>query len=391
MLEKPLSMIAEADLQELVANGVGERRIIEYKRDLPGYTDEPKKEFLADISSFANASGGTIVYGMDAPDGIPIELTGFETLDIDGDRLRMENMIRDGISPRIIGIEIGEPVRLAGAKLALVVRVPKSWSSPHMVTFKGHSRFYSRNSAGKYPLNVEELRSAFSFSATAREGLRDFRAERLSRIGANSTPVPLAPDGALVVLHLVPLSSFELGTLFDVPTLAASYPRFKLQPLFSTRGWHSRPNFDGRVIFEQDQAADPAWSYVQMFRNGSFESVSESFLRYKILDSRRFERELIRTIVPSYLEIQKELGVSPPIFVGLSLVGVSGVAMTSAVQGPFSTNTRPFERDTLIVPEVVLESFDSNVATTLKPAFDTIWNAAGEEGSPYYKNSEWAG
>jgi predicted HTH transcriptional regulator len=30
---------------------------------LPDLTDDAKKEFLADISSFANASGGDIIYG----------------------------------------------------------------------------------------------------------------------------------------------------------------------------------------------------------------------------------------------------------------------------------------------------------------------------------------
>lgn len=37
---------------------------LDYKRDLPGDKDAEKKEFLADVTSFANAGGGDIVFGI---------------------------------------------------------------------------------------------------------------------------------------------------------------------------------------------------------------------------------------------------------------------------------------------------------------------------------------
>ena len=58
VLNKPLEAIEENDLQALVDNQVAERKTIEYKESLPGNADGDKKEFLADVSSFANASGG---------------------------------------------------------------------------------------------------------------------------------------------------------------------------------------------------------------------------------------------------------------------------------------------------------------------------------------------
>jgi predicted HTH transcriptional regulator len=65
MIPKPLDHITEADLQALISDAVPEGRTIEYKRALPGNSDGEKKEFLADISSFANTSGGDLIYGMD--------------------------------------------------------------------------------------------------------------------------------------------------------------------------------------------------------------------------------------------------------------------------------------------------------------------------------------
>jgi hypothetical protein len=59
--ELPIERIDAALLDSLVRDGVEERRRLEYKRALPGGTDDEKKEFLADTSSFANAAGGDLI------------------------------------------------------------------------------------------------------------------------------------------------------------------------------------------------------------------------------------------------------------------------------------------------------------------------------------------
>ena len=63
-LEKPIDQVVEADLRTLIENQVSERKAIDYKQALPGKSDGENKEFLADVSSFANASGGHLIYGM---------------------------------------------------------------------------------------------------------------------------------------------------------------------------------------------------------------------------------------------------------------------------------------------------------------------------------------
>ena len=55
---KPLDTIREEDLYLLISDGIIEGKTIEYKRDSYGNTDDSKKEFLKDVSSFANTSGG---------------------------------------------------------------------------------------------------------------------------------------------------------------------------------------------------------------------------------------------------------------------------------------------------------------------------------------------
>ena len=64
MIPRDFDAITKADIEALVANAVAEGRALEYKQQLPGNGDEDKKEFLADVSSFANAGGGDIVFGV---------------------------------------------------------------------------------------------------------------------------------------------------------------------------------------------------------------------------------------------------------------------------------------------------------------------------------------
>ena len=80
IIEKPLESITEEDLKRLVENQVIEKKHLEYKRILPSNKDSDKKEFLADIVSFANTSGGDLIYGItqDNETGYPSELLGID-------------------------------------------------------------------------------------------------------------------------------------------------------------------------------------------------------------------------------------------------------------------------------------------------------------------------
>ncbi len=62
--EQPLEAIDAAALARLVADRVPEGRHLEYKETLPGDSERDKREFLADISAFANSAGGDLIYGV---------------------------------------------------------------------------------------------------------------------------------------------------------------------------------------------------------------------------------------------------------------------------------------------------------------------------------------
>ena len=103
-----LQRVSQADLEALREDEVSEGIQIDYKRDLYGPTGDDKREFLKDVSSFANTAGGDIIIGMDAKDGLPTNLIGVEGA-LDADMQRLESLLRDRIEPRIVGVRM-QPV-----------------------------------------------------------------------------------------------------------------------------------------------------------------------------------------------------------------------------------------------------------------------------------------
>lgn len=277
-LSKNLEDITEADLKSLVESGTAEIKTLEYKERLPGKSNEERKEFLADVSSFANSAGGDLVYGIKESAGIPVDVCGLEA-DCDATVLDLEARIRDGISPRISGVH-SLSIKLANGKIAFVLRIPRSYASPHMVTFGGTSRFYARASNGKFQLDIGQIRSAFLASENTSEKIRDFRAERINRILANETPIRLNHTTRLV-LQIVPLSAFDRLISIDLKAVCnnRTYPTHStLCPIGHEIAPVSRINFDGLVLFRPSETAD-ADGYTLLYRNGIIESTVCSLLR----------------------------------------------------------------------------------------------------------------
>lgn len=101
----PLIEINEGHLRRLIETQATESLRIDYKRDSYGNNDDQRREYLADVSSFANSLGGDIVIGVSASNGVPKELQGFRG-DADAEILRLEQMAREGLQPRIARLQL---------------------------------------------------------------------------------------------------------------------------------------------------------------------------------------------------------------------------------------------------------------------------------------------
>ncbi|MDH2345513.1 ATP-binding protein [Bradyrhizobium sp. SSUT77] len=93
-----LGGLSEQDLLNQIAAGVPEGVLVDYKRSTYGRTDNDVKEFLKDISSFANTSGGHLIIGVDEKDGIPTQIVPVVG-SVDQELQRLENLARDGLEP----------------------------------------------------------------------------------------------------------------------------------------------------------------------------------------------------------------------------------------------------------------------------------------------------
>ncbi|XYH99460.1 helix-turn-helix domain-containing protein [Sorangium sp. So ce1128] len=405
VFNKPFAEITMEDVERLVRDEVQEGRQLDYKAELPGKADPDKRSFVKDLTALANAAGGYIIYGIgDRKDasgkntGSPA-LVGLPGINADQEILRLEGMARANIDPIIPGLQmkaLGDPA----AVQVIVVHVPKSWSAPHMIIVDKDTRFWSRGSGGNQPMDVREIRSAFLLSAEMPTLIRRFRDERLGRIMADETPVPLLRHtSAKLVLHLVPFSSMGVDAHVDLVAWESGTP--SIRPLTS-RQWSGRFNFDGYVVFSGSNEG-PQFAYTQLFRTGAIEAVLHVGFGQEgmpLLAPWDIERTIIDGL-KQHLPLYQRHGVDLPIVVAVSFIGVKGATLPQ----PSRHFVRPgdrytIDRDVLLLPDVLirehidpLPSLDLHpLPTWLRPAFDALWNSLGLPRSPCYEeDGRWNG
>lgn len=381
MITKDINLLTNGDLQALINNSICESKTLEYKKLLNIQNDSEKKEFLADIISFANTSGGDIIYGIQEKKGIPISLDGIEIENLDNFKQKIENLLRDCIEPRISSILIKE-VANGPKNYFFIIRIPKSWASPHRLNIKDSRRFYGRNSNGKYELDIVELRRAFLLSDSYFTSLKSFRDDRISKINASDTRINL-DNNAKIVLHLIPITSLNQNQNYDITTIKNN-PDYN-QPLGSG-GWDNSYNFEGLISFNGNVQGH-ASSYTQFYRNGIIEAVSSEIIYQGDDKTQRFPNpefeKVMFTGLRRYFALYDRIGIDYPVFVIVTLLNYGGVCFTREYYQQHN-DTKMFDRDLLLIPEVLVEKSNLNFHSILRPIFDCVWNTVGYESCLNY-------
>lgn len=394
MINKRIEDIQEIDIQALIDNKVLEGKTVEYKKELPNNSDLSKKEFLADITSFANTNGGDLIFGIeeDTATREPRSLIGLKIESIDKEKARLDNIIRTGVEPRLLNITI-KPIPLSNSRYAILIRAPRSWISPHRVIFGGHAKFYARNSSGKYEMDVDELRVAFNLSETIIAKIRNFRIDRISKILADETPVPLFSHPK-VALHIIAVEALQPAQKYNIDSIYTN--RYDKLSLLYGLVEDGRFNLDGIVTYSRVE--DGIYGgYTQLYRNGIIEAVDSQMLKLcsdregntlKIIHGRALEEKLIKSM-SAYLHLMSELQIETPIFAFLSLLNIKGYRITTGERfGQFSKHS--IERDLIMLPETIIENYDRKAETILKSVFDLIWNTCGMPRSLNFdENGNW--
>lgn len=302
MLPVRFDEITADDILRLVADKVAEHKTLEYKAILKINNTEDKAEFLSDISSFANASGGDILFGITderegtSATGVPGDIVGLALANTASECNRIEQLIRDGVQPRL-PVLLVKAIQIPEHGHILLIRVGKSWLAPHMVSYANRTRFFSRNSStGKVQLDVQQIGAAFAQQRAVGERLRDWKADRISKAVSGNGPVQLT--GSQLLFHFVPAAAIADDTV-SLPRVFDTNALNNMRLLMCLSSQSRRYNADG-LLFVSQKTTDNAQSYLQIFKDGALEygdsyvfnsygadSIASQIFEGKIVQSKR--------------------------------------------------------------------------------------------------------
>lgn len=384
LLDLLLDKITEADLNNLISTGVPESPAIDYKRDTYGNSDGDKREFLADLSSFANTIGGDIIIGVDEAGGLPTVVNPILG-DIDAEVRRLESIARSGLEPRLTNLRI-RPVPVTGGH-AIVVRVPRSFTPPHRVIAQNSYRFYARAGTTKYEPNVEQLRHLFTDGPRTLERIQTFQVDRLVKITAGDAQIPLGQIGK-VVLHVIPLPSFVDGRMADIMSEITKGNHVPVPLDGVGLSYQSAVNLDGYLSYTP-RATGTRLAYAQFFRNGAIEGVGELKTEDNT-NSRFITRDLTNLVVSrvrQYLDVIRAYDLGLPVYIFLSFCNAARVVYRYAdASGMGWHDSHPMSREIVAMPEIYIDDFAIDVIEVMRPAFATLWNAVGFMGCERYND-----
>jgi hypothetical protein len=125
-------------------------------------------------------------------------------------------------------------------------------------------------------------------------------------------------------------------------------------------------------------------TYTQLYRNGLIEVVTGptglvfEMEGQKWIGSELYERNLVNYL-PTCFRVFGEIEASGPVVVALTLTNARGLAMS--IPRAYINRSSLIDRDTLVLPETVVEDLTTEPVKVLRPMFDLVWNACGFERS----------
>jgi hypothetical protein len=333
-----IESITEIDLAELRDNDVGEGILIDYKLDFYGRFDGDKKEFLKDVSSFANTDGGHILIGIEEDSGLHTNIVGVAA-DLDAEMLRLESLLRDRLEPRVLGVRM-IAVPLTNGRHVLVIRVPKSWTRPHAVLQNKSRLIFARNSAGVHEASVDEMRLMFNAGADLWEQAHAFQRERMKLIHGGAGPLSNLSLDARIALHIVPFSAFSAPASVNLSAMLPS----ELVPIWCT-GCDYGYNVDG---YWTTSSFGKLNGYVQVFRNGIIETAAGDFReesnRGPYISTGGFENRVIKSVA-DYLTSLKRANVQLPAYIMVSGVRMTGTYVYFHPHAPLPKPIQPLQAE----------------------------------------------
>lgn len=144
------------DLEKLVQLGTQESLHLDYK-DSRALVRKQRDEIVKDVSSFANADGGILIFGIKEKDHLPEGLDeGVPNQEIS--REWIDQILQANITPPVEGIEIHQ-IPKDKSNSYYVIRIPKSYRGPHQASDKKYYKRYNFKSSPMDHYEIEDVAS----------------------------------------------------------------------------------------------------------------------------------------------------------------------------------------------------------------------------------------
>jgi hypothetical protein len=398
MLPVNLNDTTADHIQGLIDSEVAESVTLEYKRQLPTNQTDEKREFLYDVAAMANAFGGDFVFGIvdrkgkdNQSTGIADSLAGMKIANVQAEISRFENLIRDGISPRLAGISM-QPVTCPQGDV-LVIRVPRSWNKPHMVTFGGVDKFFGRAATGRFPMRVDEIGRTFYEQRELGETIERWRLRRVEMAKNGKGPIGF-PDGPAMLFHAIPASAFVRDPLRE----SWSVPQQEMLGIYVPHaGASGQYNADGYLRFADTGEKTKAYGYTQLFRSGITEYADASIFYPPMANvgsmilGQVLEQEIVKCYQDAIGRFRRQ-GRADHFYVGLSLIGIAGKSIFSTFMRVATARNAVITQDSFTSPEVFVDANQPEefpYGKTLLPLIDTMWQVGGLACSPFKPAGVW--
>lgn len=371
MIEKPLNEITETDLSALVESKRAEGKRMDYKLALPGGNDKDSKEFLADVTSFANTDGGDLIIGIRDDDGIAAEIVGIASHGLDNTITAIENRVRDGVEPRLPSFHL-HPIHLANGNVVLVLRIGASLVAPHRVSFRSESRFSARNSRGKYPMDTGEIRLAFAATDEMPRKLRDLHREAIAAADGTDFPVRMGGN-PFIVLTVAPLgvlrSQHEIEVTREVAVLP---PGNGMNPRFIVA-------LEGMIVHAQDDAEAWAVTHRKGYIDFAWDIAAQAVEYPNLVPGVLFQRNFVNAANFAAARLI-ERGMEGPWIVMATIKQVRDYVVAWRRQDGFEARTQAAWRTDAYLGEITADALNRE---TLAPLLAAFWRVFGENEPPH--------
>lgn len=390
VIDKDIDDITIKDIEYLVENQIQEGISLDYKMKNYEATSGSKKELLKDVTAFANSSGGDLIIGVeDDKYNQAKTIVGIETNNIAVDVNRIEQVIYNGIEPKLDTVKV-RYLEYKDGKYIIIIRVGASPLFPHMVSFQKTNKFYIRKSDKNILLDAYELKNIFLKSENINQNIKNENKKIINKVYSNETILPLDVISPKLIINFIPYNLDR--NIKNLQDIKLDFPE-------------QRINFDGVLGYKTNQ--NGVESYCQLYRNGIIEFVSTTnkiFLKiqnpYNTLKKEEinvisgnkngYEYFIIKKCI-YFFNFLKKLNVELPIYMFITILDAKGYRIFYN-NGNSIKLTNSIDRDMLELPEIELKYYDIDIKKAVKDIINMIWNACGVEKSTNFdSNGNWLG